>query len=226
MSLDNKEITLNFIEDYRSFEVLWNPKLREYRNKDMRGEALQEMSIRYQTDVNSVKNKIKSLRSYFCKEHHKAARTNENYVSNWFAYKHLLFLADGNVSPTLKGDAGLQNSNLETPERITDEFQICGKFEPIEEISNLSASTSTHSESDRRVKRKRKDHDYYAKRNQEVYESVNIVNQDGTTEDEYSVFGAYIGHKIRKLRTQKLRAVAQNRISNLLFEIEMSSENE
>ena len=41
MSLDSKEITLKFIEDYHKLEVLWKTDLKGYSNKLMRGDALQ-----------------------------------------------------------------------------------------------------------------------------------------------------------------------------------------
>ena len=44
MSLDSKEITLNFIEDYHKLEVLWKTDLKEYYNKLLRGDCLQKLS--------------------------------------------------------------------------------------------------------------------------------------------------------------------------------------
>lgn len=56
----------------------------------------------------AVKNKIKSLRSYFAKEHGKhIRRTRRNgagkaYIPSWFAYRHLLFLKDTYTMETLR----------------------------------------------------------------------------------------------------------------------------
>ena len=74
MSLDSKEITINFIEDYHIHEVLWKTDSKGYSNKLLRGYALQKWSEKYAIDVSAVKNKIKNLRSYFSKEHEKTAK--------------------------------------------------------------------------------------------------------------------------------------------------------
>lgn len=44
--------------------------------------------------------------------------------------------------------------------------------------------------------------------------------------DEYSTFGELVSHKIRSLNTKRLRSIAQWRITNILFELETSTENE
>ncbi len=36
MSLENKELTLQFIEDYREREILWNSSKKDYCNKQLR----------------------------------------------------------------------------------------------------------------------------------------------------------------------------------------------
>ena len=59
MSSDQTK-TLAFIEDYRSFTALWDVNHKDYTNKTKRN---------YKMSVKEVKNKIKSLRSYFAKEH-------------------------------------------------------------------------------------------------------------------------------------------------------------
>lgn len=98
------EITLNFIEDYRNFPQLWDPNNKLYTNKVKRNDGLQVLATKYNMDIDGVKKKIKSLRSYFSKEHQKVMKkksgsgSDEIYVSPWFAYKHLLFTADS-VTP-------------------------------------------------------------------------------------------------------------------------------
>lgn len=56
------------------------------------------MCTKFNTNVAAVKSKIKSFRSYFSKERQKnkfkksTSATEENYSSQWFAYKSLYFL--------------------------------------------------------------------------------------------------------------------------------------
>ncbi|KAG8233034.1 hypothetical protein J437_LFUL004255 [Ladona fulva] len=91
------EQTLAFIEDYKSYRALWDHKDKYYTNKSKRMEAYLVLAAKYQLTVKGVKNKIKSLRSYFSKEHQKVMEktlSGEDSESNWFAYKPLLFISD------------------------------------------------------------------------------------------------------------------------------------
>ena len=63
----SSEDTLNFIEDYRSYRVLWDINDKKYANKQARADALQELASKYNLNIVGVKNKIKCLRSYFSK---------------------------------------------------------------------------------------------------------------------------------------------------------------
>jgi hypothetical protein len=63
--------TLEFIEDYRSFIALWDVNHKDYTNKIKRNDALNALATNYKMSVKEVKNKIKSMRSYFAKEHQK-----------------------------------------------------------------------------------------------------------------------------------------------------------
>jgi hypothetical protein len=63
--------TLPFIEDYRSFTALWDVNHKDYTNKMKRNDVLNALATNYKMNVKEVTNKIKSLRSYFAKEHQK-----------------------------------------------------------------------------------------------------------------------------------------------------------
>ena len=63
--------TLAFIEDYRSLAALWDVNHKDYTNKIKRNDASNALETNYKMSVKEVKNKIKSLRSYFAKEHQK-----------------------------------------------------------------------------------------------------------------------------------------------------------
>jgi hypothetical protein len=70
MSSDHTK-TLAFIEDYRSFTALWDVNHKNYANKIKRNDALNGLATNYKMSIKEVKNKIKSLRSCFAKEHQK-----------------------------------------------------------------------------------------------------------------------------------------------------------
>jgi len=70
MSSDHTK-TLEFIEDYRSFTTLWDVNHKYYADKIKRNYASSALATNYKMCVKEVKNKIKSLRSYFVKKHQK-----------------------------------------------------------------------------------------------------------------------------------------------------------
>ena len=61
--------TLEFIEDYRTFSALWDVNNKDYTNKIKRNDALSALAKNYEMSITEVKNEVKSLRSYFAKEH-------------------------------------------------------------------------------------------------------------------------------------------------------------
>jgi hypothetical protein len=63
--------TLAFIEECRSFTALWDVNHKDCTNKIKRNDALSVLGTNYEMSVKEVRNKIKSLRSYFAKEHQK-----------------------------------------------------------------------------------------------------------------------------------------------------------
>jgi predicted nuclease with TOPRIM domain len=73
MSSDHTK-TLQLIEDYRSFTALSDVIHKDYNDKIKRNDALSALATNYKTSVKEIKNKIKSLRSYFAKEHQKVVR--------------------------------------------------------------------------------------------------------------------------------------------------------
>ena len=63
--------TLYFIEEYRKYTVLWRSFGKNYKSREERRSVLQELGEKYSLDSKSILNKIKSLRSYFHREHSK-----------------------------------------------------------------------------------------------------------------------------------------------------------
>lgn len=97
MSRSKRKI-LQFIQDYKYHEVLWNHKHKYFNNKLKRKEALMDLAAKYKISATLAKKKINSLRSYFCKEHQKVMnRKNGIYFPNWFAYKPLLFVENAKL---------------------------------------------------------------------------------------------------------------------------------
>lgn len=190
---------MNFIQSYKSLVLLWDTSDKNYTNKLLRKEALGELSKQYNLSISEVKKKIKSLRSYFSKENRKA-KESEDYVSAWFAYEAMSFIKDA-VSDE---DAGSphQNNIAFTPPKpahttTTSTCNILKRKRPLV-TGNVVDSPTTG----------------------EAYGLMGRVADVLTAKDESSSFGEMITFKLRRLSPRN-RAIAQNRIGNLLFELEM-----
>nr|CAH7753471.1 unnamed protein product [Callosobruchus chinensis] len=87
---------LKLIELYREREVLWNCKLKDYKNKNNRHDALLEIAILFGVGKEEIEKKVRYLISHFAREVKKeqdskksGSGTEECYKSKWFAYQDL-----------------------------------------------------------------------------------------------------------------------------------------
>jgi len=51
--------TLDFIEEYRKYTVLWRSLDKNYKNREERRSAVQELGEKYSLDSKTILNKIK-----------------------------------------------------------------------------------------------------------------------------------------------------------------------
>nr|CAI5841796.1 unnamed protein product [Callosobruchus analis] len=117
----NNDKTIEFIDSYRNFTCLWRSEDPNYKNRIIRNDAVQELGTKYSITPKQVLNKIKSLRSYFHKEHTKVTKnksgsaTSDTYKSSWFAYTSMLFILDGDSQrsgiETEVSDYGIQENS-------------------------------------------------------------------------------------------------------------------
>ena len=83
---------------------LWRSSDKNYKNQEERRSAIQELWEKYSLDSKSILNEIKRLRSCFHLEHSKVLKkksgssADEICRSSWFAYKHMLFILQGDES--------------------------------------------------------------------------------------------------------------------------------
>ncbi|KAL5239122.1 hypothetical protein ACI65C_006532 [Semiaphis heraclei] len=71
----SQDKTLQLIESYRLHPVLWNCKLSDYKHRDKRHDAWNEIAKSLNLDKDEVERKIKNLSSHFARE---SKRLNEN----------------------------------------------------------------------------------------------------------------------------------------------------
>jgi len=99
------EKVLSLIDLYRDRPVLWDCRLKQYRNRNKRMDALLEISGRLRVEKEEIERKIKNLVCHLSRELKKerestksGAGTDQVYKSKWFCYDSMLFLKDRNRS--------------------------------------------------------------------------------------------------------------------------------
>lgn len=110
------ERTIEFIEEYRENEILWNHQLPDFKNNKKKFDVYKRLSEKYGTDLVEVKKKIKNIRSQFHREHKAITKTTTGQSpkkkSKWCYYDSLLFLLDVD-SPREGVSIGTQESDVE-----------------------------------------------------------------------------------------------------------------
>ncbi|KAG8320520.1 hypothetical protein J6590_066500 [Homalodisca vitripennis] len=235
MSSDKQ--TVDFIEDYRHYSVLWDIKDKCYTNKNKRNDAYRALGEKYKMSEKGVQSKIKNLRSYFLKEQQKmsqrksGASANDVYQSSWFAYKHLLFLGDS-ITPRTTKDS-LEDTITEEVEIGEDDIHdnIADEDQPPEKEAPETQDTASSScrqqkflptpQTCRGIKRKIDDD---GKKEEAAFGFLEVAAKSLSEKDDCSIFGEMIATQLRKL-TPRNQAIARNRIQNLIFDFEMQEMN-
>jgi len=97
------EKVLTLIELYRSRPVLWDCKLKDYKDRNKRHDAFIEIAVSFGVEKDEIERKLKNLLCHLSREIKKekdsvksGGGTEEVYKSKWFAYESMLFLKDRN----------------------------------------------------------------------------------------------------------------------------------
>ena len=87
------------IDLYRDYELLWNPKHPQYKNRVVRFTAWKDMAKKLRCQPIETEKKMNSLRVQFFREYQrittsKKSSSNNVYQSTWPLFEFLKFLAD------------------------------------------------------------------------------------------------------------------------------------
>ncbi|KAF5299150.1 hypothetical protein FQA39_LY02323 [Lamprigera yunnana] len=92
------------IELYRDRPVLWDCRLKEYKDRNKKQDALQEIADTFGVDKQVVEKKIKNVVCHFLREIKRerdssksGAGNSDVYKSKWFCFNNMLFLKDRNT---------------------------------------------------------------------------------------------------------------------------------
>lgn len=92
-----REQTIQLIDLFRARPALWDTSSVHYRNKRMKNESLEQISVKLKCPKEEIAKKICTLRVQFSRENVKVKRAREAgavYNPKWFGYQLLCFLND------------------------------------------------------------------------------------------------------------------------------------
>jgi len=99
----SNEKVLNLIELYRDRPVLWDCRLKEYKDRNKKMDAILEIAVSFGVEKEEIERKIKNLVCHLSRELKKerdskksGAGSDQVYKSKWFCYDSMLFLKDRN----------------------------------------------------------------------------------------------------------------------------------
>ncbi|KAJ8929167.1 hypothetical protein NQ314_018170 [Rhamnusium bicolor] len=113
----SNEKVMSLIDLYRDRPVLWNCRLKEYKDRNKRHDAFVEIAVSFGGGKEEVERKLKNLICQFSREVKKerdsvkSGTGEEVYKSKWFAYQSMEFLKDRNRARGMT-DTQVRFSNL------------------------------------------------------------------------------------------------------------------
>lgn len=151
----------SLIEFYKNSPQLWDPSLREYRDRDQRRALLEKLSLEYQNKyhIKTISETWQKLSAYYQREYVKQENSKKSgsgrddvYVSDWPFFKSLEFLSD-----TTEPDMGVSTTCRQhllppiTPKRKREEEKEnameATKLKVLEALVSKLTDTNTSSSS-------------------------------------------------------------------------------
>lgn len=99
-----KDQIIELIEMLRAAPALWDIKTKEYRDRNTKFDATTKIALHFQTNVDEISRKIKSLKTQFSRERKKIEEKSKSGAgpisedSVWFGYNMLSFMRENNIS--------------------------------------------------------------------------------------------------------------------------------
>lgn len=96
--------TEHLINLYQSKEALWNIKSSEFKNRDKKRAAWEELAEKLNVTADEIQRKIHNLRNQFNSELKKSLKRKSGdgadniYIPKWVHFKQLMFLKQGDFS--------------------------------------------------------------------------------------------------------------------------------
>ena len=199
----DEEISL-LIDMFEEKPCLWEMFDKQYTKWDVKEIAYTEIASSLDTNIESIKTKINGLRAQLGSEVAKVNKTkseqsaDELYASSWIHYDRLSFLL-----PVIKS-----SKSRDTLKRKNEE-----ENEEVEETRFSTPGLKKKTIAERKIELLSKCTEAITKKPVESADS------------KHSAFALYVDEKLSQLGKRD-RRIAEKRISDVLFEVEMQSERE
>ncbi|KAF5304268.1 hypothetical protein FQA39_LY09795 [Lamprigera yunnana] len=215
------------IELYRNRPVLWDCRLKEYKDRNKKQDALQEIADTFGVDKQVVEKKIKNVVCHFLREIKRerdsskpGAGNSDVYKSKWFCFNNMLFLKDRNT-PKETTDTITQHTNDD--EDSAKETQFVDQ----DQVAGTSKDTPKRgdNENKRLPKKLPGGGPQKIQKTSATEEALSIMRgiQGRHTSglDQFKTFGELVGLRIKDLPSSNAQKIVKHLISNILFEAEM-----
>ncbi|XP_041978196.1 uncharacterized protein LOC121732395 [Aricia agestis] len=121
------------IDTMKNYELLWNPDIREFKNKCKKNEAWIEVAKTLQITVDTAKTKWKNIKDIFRKEMHKYPVTRlEDYDGSWQHFESVWFLYRPGDAPKKRTKRDTKSYDDSQSDNSSDKFFV--KTEPETEV--------------------------------------------------------------------------------------------
>ncbi|KAK3860557.1 hypothetical protein Pcinc_033398 [Petrolisthes cinctipes] len=222
----SQEKTADFIESYRNSQVLWDIRLKDYKNNLVKLDALRLLAEQYQCDVATVKRKIKNLRTAFRREHNirtrKKSGSSPIKKSKWFGYDLLLFLVDVEIArPGYSSQ--VEAECIEGGAEFVDDAETSGMSSHLhtegpEASQDVEKGTTNDNakETSKKIAQNNKRRTVDDERAEEAY----MILKESLRRDESTIYGEHVACEIRKLNP-RVQTIVKHKMNNILFEAAM-----
>ncbi|XP_063822244.1 uncharacterized protein LOC135072230 [Ostrinia nubilalis] len=217
-----RESCLELIKTYASYQMLWDPRHKEFYNKHKREDIWEDIAEKWGKPKTDLLAKMKSLSGSYRRERNRERRSQgfaRQYQSQWFAYEAFSFLRDKDLVAEDSPDNHLIEvpsvEDNEEPDDVTYENEEESEASQTEQppLTTQAVPAPPHN----LLKRKYCTIDDGRPGSSKISQSSHIPQQIEQSHDPYVSFGLHIASELRKYDALTLAHV-KHAINNIIFQ--------
>ncbi|XP_047525149.1 uncharacterized protein LOC125063005 isoform X1 [Pieris napi] len=208
---------IKFIQAVETYRILWDSSHHDYKNRNKKHDATQDLAQRFNCDSTEVMRKWKIILAQYRREKKKisdskssGSELSEIYKPKWFGYAYLKFFHgrdEPNVSMSSQDEINeqlIQDTKYEETD-TENEDQECHYKRPVKKLKNPKNS----------LKRRADDEDPKVTHTSSVMDNV---NKQANKRDDDEIFAAAVATKLKKIKDGRTKILVQRDIDNLLYD--------